>query len=277
MMTSNLPPDDSAPRTIGASASEKSRARTRRSFISDLYYLKSLLARRKFEADPLAASMIEQRLRDRRDPTNPVLIRVGLIDTNNPITRFRAVRLANGDARAEADHLWRTGRRLDHFRRFQALFELHDALVQARELPLYIRIAARFRGEFRSNAFDQPAKLFPQFRRAGRRNVVPRARCERRNGWDEVRNVRAFVLVSRERLAHDLGNVEALAAASACCFSLGACAKRLLFQPRCLAQAPLHLTSASAKQPEMRRSKSAMAPAVTSDRTEKRSVSGSVL
>src|SRR3954447_10554345 len=154
MMTSNLPPDDSAPRTIGASASEKSRARTRRSFISDLYYLKSLLARRKFEADPLAAPVIEQRLRDWRDPAHPVLIRIGLIDTNNPVARFRAVALANRDARAEADHVWRTSRQLDHFRRFQALFELHNTLVQARELPLYIRISARSCSQFRPNDFN---------------------------------------------------------------------------------------------------------------------------
>src|SRR5437899_2642681 len=102
MMTSNLPAGSCAPAPGRARAIKISEASARRSFITDVYYLKRLLSRRKFEADAFAAPMIQKCLGNRRNPTDPVLIRIGLINPNDAITRLRPVAFTDRNVGAKA-------------------------------------------------------------------------------------------------------------------------------------------------------------------------------
>src|SRR5437762_8564918 len=102
MMTSNFSAG-SAPRARDANASEIKSAKTKRSFITDVLYLKGLFARRKFEADPFAAFPVQKRLGDRRHPAHPIVFEIRLVYTHDAVARLVPLPLANRHVRAEAN------------------------------------------------------------------------------------------------------------------------------------------------------------------------------
>src|SRR5688572_19919968 len=130
MTTSNLSIGDSTPNAKGASASEIRTANRKRSFISDLYYLKRLFSRRKFKANQLAAFAVEERPGDRRYPAHPIAICVRLVRAYDPIARLRSVAFPHRDGRTKSDHVRRPGRGWDDFRRLQTFLQLRYALVE---------------------------------------------------------------------------------------------------------------------------------------------------
>src|SRR3981081_2899204 len=110
-MTSNLSPaGGSTPKASGINAIETRSARRKRSFITDLYYLKRLLSRRKFEANPLASFAVQKRFGDGRHPAHSVLVGVSLIHTHDPVARFAAIGFPDCDGRSESHHVERTAR-----------------------------------------------------------------------------------------------------------------------------------------------------------------------
>src|SRR5688572_3258230 len=116
MMISNLSAGGSTPNAKGASASEIRTAKRKRSFIPDLYYLKRLFSRRKFEANPLAAPAVEERFGDRGHPAHPIAIHVGLIHSHDAVARFCSVAFAHCDVRAKPNHICWSTRGWDDFR-----------------------------------------------------------------------------------------------------------------------------------------------------------------
>src|SRR5687767_9697463 len=140
MMTSNLSvAAGSAPGASGPGAIRKRKERAAatdarkerlRSFIPDLYYLKRLFTRRKFEANQLAACAVEKRPGNRRHPAHPVAVRVRLIRAHDAIGRFGSVAFPHRDGRAKSDHVRRPFWGWDDFRGLQTFLELHDALVE---------------------------------------------------------------------------------------------------------------------------------------------------
>src|SRR5688572_13345239 len=162
MTTSNLSAGGSWPNAKGASASEIRTAKRKRSFIPDLYYLKRLFSRRKFEANPLAALAVEERFGDRGHPAHPIAIHVGLIHSHDAIARFGSVAFPHRDGRAKSNHLRRSTWGWDDLGRLQALLKLRNALIEPRQLSLRIRIIVSFH-ERRSRHLDQSLKLIAQF------------------------------------------------------------------------------------------------------------------
>src|SRR5687768_5769392 len=144
MTTSNLSAGGSRPNAKGASASEIRTAKRKRSFIPDVYYLKRLFSRRKFEANPLAAFAVEECFGDGGHPAYPIAIHIGLIHPYDAITRFGSVAFPHRDGRAKSNHLRRAVRSGNHFRRLQAFLKLHNALIEPGQLPFRVRIIFRF-------------------------------------------------------------------------------------------------------------------------------------
>src|SRR2546423_9301864 len=167
MMKSNFwTAGDSRPRPIGTRAIEtrnakKSRNDTGRSFIIDLYYLKSLLTRRKFEANLLAPFAIQERPGNWRHPAHPVSVGVALVHAHDPIAGFAAIGFAHPDAGAEPDNITRAAGRGYDLRRLQTFLDLPDALIEPRQLPFRVGIIARFR-QLRARDFNEPLKFVAQ-------------------------------------------------------------------------------------------------------------------
>src|SRR5688572_8847437 len=161
MTTSNLSAGGSWPNARGASASEIRTARRKRSFIPDLYYLKRLFSRRKFEANPLAASAIKERLGDGGHPAHPIAIHIGLVHAHDAIARFGSVAFPHSDGRTKSNHVCCPARGGDDLRRLQTFLELRDALIEPGQLPFGIRIIVRF-GERRPRLLDQSLKFIAQ-------------------------------------------------------------------------------------------------------------------
>src|SRR5437763_11865621 len=101
MMTSNF----SAEAAKDATASKTTNAKRKRLFITDLFYLKRLFARRKFETNPLASFPVQKRFRDRRHPADPIIFGIGFIDADDAITGLVIVRFPNRHVRAETDDI----------------------------------------------------------------------------------------------------------------------------------------------------------------------------
>src|SRR5687768_2617337 len=201
MTTSNLSAGGSRPNAKGASASEIRTAKRKRSFIPDVYYLKCLFPRRKFEADPLAALAIEERFGDRGHPAHPIAIHIGLIHPHDAIARFGSVAFPHRDGRAKSNDIrWPTWG-WDDLRRLQTFLELHDALIEPGQLSFGVRIIARF-GERWPLDLDQSLKLLAQFLRARRRDVILRPRRQRRSQRRKVGKLRRIIIFAREGFAH---------------------------------------------------------------------------
>src|SRR3954470_8235832 len=130
MMTSNLFVGDSDQAATGASASEISNPKRKRLFIADLFYLKRLFARRKFEANPFTKVLVQQRFGDWRHPAHPIVVEVRLVHAYNPVAGFAPVGLANCDVGSEAHNVSRSVRRFDDFRRVQTFLELQNPLIE---------------------------------------------------------------------------------------------------------------------------------------------------
>src|SRR5688500_4019829 len=144
MTTSNLSAGGSWPNAKGASASEIRTANRKRSFITDLYYLKRLFSRRKFEANPLAAFAVEERFGDWGHPADPIAIHVGLVHAHDAIARFGSVTFPHRNGRAKPNHVRRPAGGRDDFSALQTFLELQNALVETDQSPFRVRILARF-------------------------------------------------------------------------------------------------------------------------------------
>src|SRR3954468_15221593 len=107
MTTSNSSWVTGSARRANTTKETRATVKRKRLLITDFFYLKAVLARRKFEANPFTQFPVQQRPGDRRHPAHPVVVRVGLIHANDPIRRFFAARFADRHARSEADDVRR--------------------------------------------------------------------------------------------------------------------------------------------------------------------------
>src|ERR1043165_8241470 len=142
MMMSNLSADGSAPPASDAAASVISNPRRKRLFIADLFYLKRLFARRKFETNPFAAFSIQKCFRNRGHPTHPIVVEIDLVNAHDPVTCFGPIRLANRNVGSEADNVSRPAGRPNDLGSVQTFFELPNALIESRQLPFRVGIIA---------------------------------------------------------------------------------------------------------------------------------------
>src|SRR2546423_3860656 len=106
MMTSNFS-SEADRETTGATT--RRRQKRKRLVIANLFYLKRLLTRRKFEANAVTAFPVQKRLRDRRHPAHPVVLEIGFVYANDAIAGFTAIGLANRHIRAETNDIHRAG------------------------------------------------------------------------------------------------------------------------------------------------------------------------
>ena len=176
-----------------------------RSFITDLFYLKRLFPRRKFETNPFASFSVQERLRDWRHPAHPIVVEIHFIHADDAITRLVAIGLANGHVGAKPNDVSRAVNRFYDLGRVQTFLQLADSLIDSRELPLRIRIVAGV-DQLGARDFNEPLQFVSQFLRALGRDVVFRARRERRRSRREIGNFRSLVLVARESLTHREGD-----------------------------------------------------------------------
>src|SRR2546423_5894583 len=171
--TSNLSVG-STPPASGARTTEISNAKRKRLFITDIFYLKGLLARRKFEANPFTPFSVPKRFRNGRHPTDPIVAEVHFVDAHDPVTRLAPVGFAHSHVGSETNDIRRASRRFDNLSRLQTFLKLQDALIDSRELPLRIRIVADF-DQPRPRYFHELLEFIAQLLRAFRRDVVFRA------------------------------------------------------------------------------------------------------
>src|SRR3954468_19575012 len=107
MTTSNSSCVNRSARRATTTKATRATAKRKRLLITDFFYLKAVLARRKFEPNLFTAFPVQQRPGDRRHPAHPVVVRIRLVHSNNPIRCFFAARFADRHARSEADNVGR--------------------------------------------------------------------------------------------------------------------------------------------------------------------------
>ena len=118
--------------------------------VFDLHDLQLCLPGRKLEGYTLSEARVEKCASNRRLPTHPVPVEIGLVHADEAIGGCFTSALFNGHGRAKLHAIANSQSQRYHFRRPQAFLQIGKALVQCLKFALGLAISLRDRKQGRA-------------------------------------------------------------------------------------------------------------------------------